>query len=65
MWSYVRECSFACHCGKHDRSLRHNACLRGCVTVLEIVFAGQCEVFVLILYTFSFFFPLATKLIGP
>ena len=27
MWSCVRECSFACPCGKHDRSLRHNACL--------------------------------------
>ena len=31
--------------------------LRGCVTVLEIVFVGQCEVFVCL--DFVHFFPLA------
>ena len=41
--------------------------LRGCVTVLEIVFVGQCEVFVCLdfVHFFLFFFPLAVKLIGP
>ena len=33
------------------------------MSVLEIVFVGQCEVFVLILYIF--FFSLAAKLIDP
>ena len=37
--------------------------LRGCVTVLELVFAGKCEVFVCL--AFVHFFPLAAKLIGP
>ena len=35
----------------------------GEVSLLEIVFVGQCEVFVF--DSDSFFFPLATKLIGP
>ena len=35
----------------------------GCVSVLEIVFVGQCEVFVCL--DFVHFFPLAAKLIGP
>ena len=38
--------------------------LRGWVSVLEMVFVGQCEVFVLILRR-AFFPPLAAKLIGP
>ena len=31
---------------------------------MEIVFVGECEVFVFVLL-FAFFFPLAAKLIGP
>ena len=40
--------------------------LRGCVTVSEIVFVGQCEVFVCLDYVnfFFFFFPLGAKLVG-
>ena len=38
---------------------------RGCVSVLEIVFVGQCEVFVCLDFVNFFFFPpLAAKLIG-
>ena len=37
--------------------------LRGCVTVLEIVFVGQCEIFFCL--DFVHFFPLAAKLIVP
>ena len=37
-------------------------CLRGCVSVLEIVFVGQCEVFVCL--DFVHLFSLAAKLIG-
>ena len=33
------------------------------MSVLEIVFVGQCEVFVFVLYIS--FFPLAAKLLGP
>ena len=36
--------------------------LRGCITFLEIVFVGQCEVFVCLDFFLS---PLAVKLIGP
>ena len=37
---------------------------RGCVSVLEIVFVGQCEVFVCLDFVnFFFFSPLAAKLI--
>ena len=39
--------------------------LRGCVTVLEIAFVGQCEVFVCLDFVHFSFFPLAAKLIGP
>ena len=41
--------------------------LRGCLTLLEIVFVGQCEVFVCLDFVnfFFYFFPLAAKLIGP
>ena len=39
-------------------------CLRGTVSVLEIVFVGQCEVFVCLGFVLTFF-PLAAKLIGP
>ena len=36
------------------------------MSVLEIVFVGQCEVFVCLDIVLTFFFsPLATKLIGP
>ena len=39
------------------------------MSVLEIIFVGQCEVFVGLvffgLFLFPFFFPLAVKLIGP
>ena len=35
------------------------------MTVLEIVFVGQCEVFDCLDFVHFFFFPLATKLIGP
>ena len=38
--------------------------LRGTVLVLEIVFVGQCEVFVCLDFALTFF-PLAAKLIGP
>ena len=37
---------------------------RGMVSVLEIVFVGQCEVFVCLDFALTFF-PLAVKLIGP
>ena len=39
--------------------------LRGWVSVLEIGFVGQCEAFVCLDFAYSFFFPLAVKLIGP
>ena len=35
------------------------------MSVLEIVFVGQCEVFVCLDFVWTFFFPLAAKLIGP
>ena len=35
------------------------------MSVLEIVFVGQCEVFVCLDFVEIFFFPLPTKLIGP
>ena len=36
------------------------------MTVLEIVFVGQCEVFVCLDFVHFFFFPpLAAKLVGP
>ena len=38
--------------------------LRGTVSVLEIVFVRQCEVFVCLDFALAFF-PLAAKLIGP
>ena len=38
--------------------------LRGTVSVLEIVFVGQCEVFVCLDFALAFS-PLAAKLIGP
>ena len=38
--------------------------LRGRVTVLEIVFVGQCEVFICLDFIHFLFFPLAAKLIG-
>ena len=38
--------------------------LRGTVSVSEIVFVGQCEVFVRLDFVLTFF-PLAAKLIGP
>ena len=44
-----------------DRNTSTN--LRGCMSVLEIVFVGQCEVFVCL--DLVHFFPLAAKLIGP
>ena len=34
------------------------------VSVLEIVFVGQCEVFVCLDFVLTFFIPLAVKLIG-
>ena len=34
------------------------------MSVLEIVFVGQCEVFVCLDFVI-FFFPLAAKLVGP
>ena len=37
--------------------------LRGTVSVLEIIFVGQCEVFVCLDFVLTFF-PLAAKLIG-
>ena len=43
--------------GVQDRALR------GRMSFLEIIFVGQCEVFVCL--DFGNFFPLATKLIGP
>ena len=36
----------------------------GRVSVLEIVFVGQCEVFVCLDFVHFFFFPLTMKLIG-
>ena len=44
-------------------SWKHTS-LKGCVLVLEIVFVGQCEVFVCLVLVHFFFFPLAAKLIG-
>ena len=44
--------------------IRKPAHLRGCVSVLEIVFVRQCEVFVCFDFV-DFFSPLAVKLIGP
>ena len=35
------------------------------MSVLEIVFVGQCEVFVCLDFVLIFFSPLAAKLIGP
>ena len=35
------------------------------VSVLEIVFVGQYEVFVCLDFVLTFFFPLTAKLIGP
>ena len=35
------------------------------MSVLEIVFVGQCEVFVCLDFLLTFFFLLAAKLIGP
>ena len=35
------------------------------MTVLELVFVGQCEVFVCLDFVHFFFPPLATKLISP
>ena len=35
------------------------------MTILEIVFVGQCEVFVCLDFVYLFFFPWAAKLIGP
>ena len=35
--------------------------LRGCVTFLEIVFVGQCEVFVCLDLVLLFFFPLGRE----
>ena len=35
------------------------------MSVLEIVFVGQCEVFVCLDFLKIFFFPLAAKLMGP
>ena len=32
---------------------------------MEIVFVGECEVFVCLFFVVSFFFPLAAKFIGP
>ena len=43
---------------------RPEVSLRGCVTFLEIVFVGQCKVFVCFDFV-HFFSPLAAKLIGP
>ena len=39
--------------------------LRTTVSVLEIGFVGQREVFVCLDFVWTFFFPLAAKLIGP
>ena len=47
---------------KNGYILPHPSLLRGCVSVLEIVFVGQCEVFVCL--DFVDFFPFAAKLIG-
>ena len=35
------------------------------MSVLEIVFVGQCEVFVYLDFVLAFVFPLAAKLMGP
>ena len=35
------------------------------MSLLEIDFVGQCEVFVCLHFVLTFFFPLAAKLIGP
>ena len=35
------------------------------MSVLEIVFVGQCEVCVCLDFVWTFFSPLAVKLIGP
>ena len=35
------------------------------MSIMAIIFAGQCEVFVSLDFGDFFFFPMATKLIGP
>ena len=41
--------------------VKHHDRLRGTVSVLEIVFVGQCEVFVCLDFVLTFFFPLGRE----